>query len=383
MINQGKFVQLLNSLGIDFFVGVPDSHLNGFCTYLLENIEEKNNLIAANEGNAIALAAGYYFSTGKIPMVYLQNSGMGNMLNPLLSLADKDVYKVPMVLLIGWRGEPGTNDWAQHKMQGEITLPLLDLVQIPYIIAENNDELLGLQVINLVDIAKTERKPVAIVAKKNVFTTEKKGSLIPDNRFPLFREEAIEAILDIMPKDSIFVATTGRATRELYFLRERRNEGHEHDFLNVGSMGHTSSVAFTIALANPQRNVICLDGDSAALMHLGAFSMVSKVNVPNLLHVVLNNGAHESVGGQPSAGMRVDFTTIAHGCGYATIGGAICSKTEIEDSIQKLSGRMNAGFIDIHIKNGMLGKLPPLNISHEQLITDLMNELISNKEEKK
>jgi phosphonopyruvate decarboxylase len=376
MINQQRFLKVLLDAGVDFFTGVPDSYLNGFCNCLLENVPDEKNVIAANEGNAVAIASGYYFSTGKVPLVYMQNSGIGNAINPLLSLADKEVYSVPMVLLIGWRGEPGTGDHAQHKMQGELTTKLLDLMDIPFVVAEDNDDLLEIQVNQLIKQAQRERKIVAIVARKGVFADEKKSTAPVENGYPLFREEAIEAVLDAMPKDTIYVATTGRATRELYYLREKRGEGHNCDFLNVGSMGHASSVALGLALANKNRKVVCFDGDSAVLMHMGALSMVSNLDVPNFLHVVLNNGAHESVGGQPSAGMKVDFTTIAQGAGYRTVGHPVATREEIIGAVQNLTVRGQAAFIDVRIKKGLSSKLPPLNIpSHLELINGFMDEL--------
>jgi phosphonopyruvate decarboxylase len=376
MIDNKRFLNVLHNAGVDFFTGVPDSYLNGFCNCLLENVSNEKNVIAANEGNAVAIASGYYFSTGKVPLVYMQNSGMGNAINPLLSLADKSVYSVPIVLLIGWRGEPGTVDHAQHKVQGELTTKLLDLMEIPFIVAEDNDDLLEKQVKQLIEQAQQERTVVAIVARKGVFAVEEKSTAPVENGYPLFREEAIEAVLDAMPKDTIYVATTGRATRELYFLREKRGEGHKCDFLNIGSMGHASSVALGLALVNKNRKVVCLDGDSAVLMHMGALSMVSNLHIPNLLHVVLNNGAHESVGGQPSAGMKVDFTAIAQGVGYQTVGHPVATKEEIIDAVKDLVKRDKATFLDVRIKRGLSGKLPPLNIpSHLELINGFMNEL--------
>ena len=376
MIDQKRFLNVLLDAGVDFFTGVPDSYLNGFCNCLLENVSAERNVIAANEGNAVAIACGYYFSTGKVPLVYMQNSGMGNAINPLLSLAGKDVYSVPMVLLIGWRGEPGTGDHAQHKMQGELTTKLLDLMEIPFVIAKDNDDLLEKQVKQLIEIVQQERKIVAIIARKGVFAPKEKSTAPVENGYPLFREEAIEAVLDAMPKDTIYVATTGRATRELYFLREKRGEGHNWDFLNVGSMGHASSVALGLALENKNRKVVCLDGDAALLMHMGALSMVSNLDVPNFMHVVLNNGAHESVGGQPSVGMKLDFTTIEQGAGYQTIGHPVVAREEIIDAVQNLIEGDKAAFIDVRIKKGLSSKLPPLNISsHLELINGFMDEL--------
>jgi phosphonopyruvate decarboxylase len=249
-------------------------------------------------------------------------------------------------------------------------------MDIPFVVAEDNDDLLEIQVNQLIKQAQRERKIVAIVARKGVFADEKKSTAPVENGYPLFREEAIEAVLDVMPKDTIYVATTGRATRELYFLREKRGEGHNCDFLNVGSMGHASSVALGLALTNKNRKVVCFDGDSAVLMHMGALSMASNFDVPNFLHVVLNNGAHESVGGQPSAGMKVDFTTIAQGAGYQTVGHPVATREEIIDAVQTLIGSGKASFMDVRIKKGLNGKLPPLNIpSHLELINGFMDEL--------
>lgn len=375
MINQKRVLNTLQESGVRFFTGVPDSFLNGFCNYLLETIPEDRHVIAANEGNAIAIASGYYFSTGIIPLVYMQNSGMGNTLNPLVSLADRNVYSVPMILLIGWRGEPGTElKHPQHRTQGEITLKTLEMLDIPYVIAEDNDDKLEEQIRWAVKTAKEGKKQVAVIGRKGVFAGDKKGNIV-DDRYPLSREEAIEIILDTMPEDTVYTATTGRATREIYFLRERRGEGHQHDFLNLGSMGHASSVALGIALAKRNRNVVCLDGDSAALMHMGCFTMASKLNVPNFLHIVLNNGAHESVGGQPSAGQLVDFTKIAEGSGYRTIGKSVETKEELERAIRELTAQEEAAFIDVRIHKGLKGELPPLDISSEELIQKMMEDL--------
>ena len=378
MINPARFLNVLQSEGVEFFTGVPDSYLNGFCNYLLGNVPNNKHVIAANEGNAVGIASGYYFSTNTMALVYMQNSGMGNALNPIISLADRHVYRVPMVLLIGWRGEPGSGDHPQHQMQGEITVKTLEMLDIPYVIAEDDDDRLEEQTRWAVETAKNSCNPVAIIGRKGVFAGEKKSNMT-DSRYPLSREDAIEIILDTMPADTIYTATTGRATREPYFLRERRGERHGYDFLNVGSMGHASSVALGIALAHKNRRVICLDGDSAALMHMGAFSMAGKIDVPNMMHIILNNGAHESVGGQPSAGHLVDFTRIAEGSGYLTMGHPAEDKEELVNALRILSSQQKTSFIDVRIHKGLKNNLPPLKISHQGLIAELMEELQTKK----
>lgn len=374
MINQDDFISLLKKENIEFFTGVPDSFLNGFCDYLVKNVPEENNVITANEGNAIGVAAGYYFSTGKMPLVYMQNSGLGNAMNPLVSLADKDVYSVPMVLIIGWRGQEGVEpNHPQHKRQGAILLDLLSTMEIPYVIPNGGEDIED-KTRRIIEIARKRKTPVAIVVKKGVFSNLEKINKT-DNCYPLSREEAIETLLDSFPQDTIYTATTGRTTRELYFLREKRAEDHCTDYLNLGAMGHASSVAFGIAMNCPSRKVVCLDGDAAAIMHMGAFTMMGKYTLPNMLHVVLNNGVHESVGGQPSAGYRIDMTKIAEGAGYATIGHSVSTKEEIKCAIEELENCKTAAFLEIRIHKGMRGELPGLCISTKNVISELESEL--------
>lgn len=372
MLDQKLVFEELKKQGVTFFSGVPDSYLNGFCNYALKNFPERN-IIAANEGNAVGIAAGHYFATREIPLVYTQNSGMGNMINPLASLVDEKVYSVPMLLLIGWRGQSGTGDWPQHVLQGEITPRLLDILHIPYsILSDDNDEFTKI-VKDAANYCKKNRKPYGLIAPKGVMDGEKVEN--KDITYPMSREEAIEMILEHMPEDTIYSATTGRATRELFFLRKRRNEKKDCDFLNVGSMGHASSVALGIALEKPERKVVVLDGDSAAMMHMGAMTMVSKLDIPNFIHVVLNNGAHESVGGQPSAGHKIDFTKIAEACGYETLHHPVTNREELIEALDVLNDCGKASFIDVRIHKGLSGKLAPLDFSHRSAIDALIKEL--------
>lgn len=374
MLNQKQVFEILAQHGVTFFTGVPDSYLNGFCNYALANFPEQS-IIAANEGNAVGIASGHYFATEEIPLVYMQNSGMGNVINPLASLVDKDVYAVPMLLLIGWRGQGNTEpNHPQHKLQGEITPGLLDVMHIPYSILTDDDADFKAVIEKAAAYCRKSRQPYALIAPKGVMAASEKANNV-DTVYPMSREEAIEVILDAMPADTIYSATTGRATRELFFLRERRNETKSHDFLNVGSMGHASSVSLGIAMEQPNRNVVCLDGDSACIMHMGAMTMVSKVNVPNFMHIVLNNGAHESVGGQPSAGHKLDFTKIAEACGYATVGKAVESKTELIEAVNQLKHCGKASFIDCRIHKGLNSKLPPIIFDHRDAIDSFIADL--------
>ena len=366
--------ETLQSHGVGYYVGVPDSYLNGFCNYALQHYP-KQNIITANEGNAVALAAGHYLATKEIPLVYMQNSGEGNAVNPLVSLADKAVYAIPMILLIGWRGQGNSEpNHPQHKVQGEITTGLLELLHIPYSILTDSDGEFMKTVDKAVNFCTEERGIYAFIAPKGVMADPDKPNNV-DATYPMSREEAIEVILNCMPENTIYSATTGRATRELFFLREKRGEGKSHDFLNVGSMGHASSVALGIALGKPDRPVVVLDGDSAAMMHMGAITMVSKVKAPYFLHVVLNNGAHESVGGQPSAGHMVDFTKIAEACGYATVGKAVETKEDLVQAIELLKNCGKASFIDCRIHKGLSRKLPPIIFDHREAIDSLIDDL--------
>lgn len=374
MLDQQKVFQELARNGVTFFTGVPDSYLNGFCNYALANCPERN-IIAANEGNAVGIAAGHYFATREIPLVYMQNSGLGNAVNPLASLADPAVYAVPVILLIGWRGQGDTEpNHPQHRLQGEITPGLLELMHIPYTILSDSDGDFARAAETAAGYCREHRGPYGLIAPKGVMALSEKANNV-DDVYPMSREEAMEVVLDLMPADTIFCATTGRATRELFFLRERRGEGRARDFLNVGSMGHASSVALGIALEKKDRPVVVLDGDSACIMHMGAMTMVSKLEAPNFLHIVLNNGAHESVGGQPSAGHLVDFTKIAEACGYQTVGHPVTNERELMEAVEKLKKCGKASFIDCRIHRGLTRKLPPIVFDHREAIDALMDDL--------
>ena len=373
MLNQDKVFEALAANGVTYYTGVPDSYLNGFCNYALRRFPERT-VIAANEGNAVGIACGHYIATGGLPLVYMQNSGIGNAVNPLVSLAEERVYAIPMILLIGWRGQGNTEpNHPQHMLQGEITPGLCEIMNIPYTVLEDDDAAFAETIRRAADYCKTTRRSYALIAPKGVMAGEKENN--KDEVYPMSREEAIEVIMDHMPADTVYSATTGRATRELYWLRDRRGESRKYDFLNVGSMGHASSVALGVAMAKPERNVVVLDGDCACMMHMGALTMVSKYDVPNFLHVVRNNGAHESVGGQPSAGHKVDFTAVAAACGYRTVGKAVTTKEELIAAIAELRGCGQAGFIDCRIHKGLAGPLPPLKFSHREAIDALIEEL--------
>ena len=314
MINVATFVDSIIRAGIDFFIGVPDSLLKSFCAYATDNCGERH-VIAANEGGAVGLAAGHYLATGKPALVYMQNSGQGNAVNPLASLADPDVYSIPMVLLVGWRGEPGVKDEPQHVKQGKVTISLFETLGIPTEILPD-DEAAALELTRkMVERAKAESRPVALVVRKGLFAEYKLQNKKPDIA-TLPREQAIEGVLSALPKDAVVVSTTGMISREVYETRERLGQNHSRDFLTVGSMGHASMIALGIAKAQPNRKVYCLDGDGASIMQMGNMAIVGQSGCSNLTHIVFNNAAHDSVGGQPTVGGEIDFEKIAEELGY-------------------------------------------------------------------
>lgn len=306
--------------GIDFYTGVPDSLLKGLCNELFDRYgtDGDTHVVAHNEGGAVALCAGHFLATGRPGLCYMQNSGIGNAVNPLVSLMDTDVYAIPCMLVIGWRGEPGVRDEPQHVRQGVITLGQLELMRIPYRIlsADTTDEDFLSDFSALVSEMK-EGKTVAFVVRKGALSTERKPHY--GNTYPMSRETAAARILELAESDSVFVCTTGKLSREVFELREARSEDHSRDFLTVGSMGHASMIALRIAVEKPDRRIWCLDGDGAALMHLGSLSLIGRRHPSNLVHVIINNGAHETVGGMPVCSGSMDFAALATAAGYELI----------------------------------------------------------------
>lgn len=315
MIQPKDFIEKLRAGGVEFFAGVPDSLLKNLCAYITDNMAREKNIIAANEGGAVGLAAGYHLATGKTGCVYMQNSGEGNAVNPLLSLMDADVYKIPLLLIIGWRGEPGAYDEPQHVKQGKVTLSLLKTMGIPYSVLDENWE----QQVDGALLAIQETNGVyALIVRKGTFEDYKLQNQINQD-WSLAREEAIKIVVDKLREDDIIVSTTGMISRELFEYREAKGQGHAHDFLTVGSMGHASQIALGIALQKPNRRVIVFDGDGALLMHMGGLAIIGDYNPKNLVHIVLNNGAHDSVGGQPTVGQKIDVEAVAKAVGYTDV----------------------------------------------------------------
>lgn len=345
MINAGSFVKNLEENGVDFFAGVPDSLLKSFCAYVTDNCGERH-VIAANEGGAVGLAAGHYLATGKPALVYMQNSGQGNAVNPLCSLADPDVYSIPMVLLVGWRGEPGMKDEPQHVKQGKVTVALFETLGIPTKVLPD-DETVALELARkMIERAKVESRPVALIVRKGLFAEYKLQNKKPDIA-TIRREDAIQSILESIGDEAVVVSTTGMISREVYETRERLGQGHEKDFLTVGSMGHAIMIALGIAKAQPKRKVVCLDGDGASIMHLGNMAIAGQSGCGNLAHIVLNNAAHDSVGGQPTVGGAIDLPSIATACGYDVVPDATNPH-----GLHNLHGQNRPRFFEIKVAKG-------------------------------
>ena len=345
MIQPKDFIEKLRAGGIELFAGVPDSLLKNLCAFITDNIARENNIIAANEGNAVGLAAGYHLATGKTGCVYMQNSGEGNAVNPLLSLMDADVYKMPLLLIIGWRGEPGVHDEPQHVKQGKVTLSLLETMGISYSVLDENWEE---QTDEALQAIKETNGVYALIVRKGTFEDYKLQHQINQD-WSIAREEAIKIVVDKLREDDIIVSTTGMISRELFEYREAKGQGHAHDFLTVGSMGHASQIALGIALQKPNRRVIVFDGDGALLMHMGGLAIIGDYNPKNLVHIVFNNGAHDSVGGQPTVGQKINIETIAKAVGYQDVVSV--------DSQEALLFAMN------HVNNDIIDGVSLININ--------------------
>ena len=321
--------QFVECIGSEFYTGVPDSLLKAFCDYLMDvyGINPDHHIIAANEGNCTALAAGYYLATGKFPVVYMQNSGIGNAINPIASLLHRKVYAIPVIFVIGWRGESGIRDEPQHVYQGEVTLRLLEDMGIPYCIVDKDTTSK-----DVVRVMKDFRKvlddgnAVAFVVRKGALAAgncETAGTESVDGRKAkqyengnLMRREDIIRRITMVSEEDLIVSTTGKASRELFEIRMENGKSHKYDFLTVGSMGHSSSIALGIALNKPRAKVWCVDGDGAVLMHMGAMAVIGANKPKNMVHVIINNSAHETVGGMPTVAGKIDLAGIARACGY-------------------------------------------------------------------
>ena len=350
MLSPEAYLDVLQDSGLTFFAGVPDSLLKQICGVITDRLGADRHVITANEGAAVGLGIGYYLATGEVPLVYMQNSGLGNVVNPVLSLASPEVYGVPMVMMIGWRGRPGVKDEPQHVHQGRVTEAMLDSMDVPTFVLDEDIEAAAKTTQAAVAKAKEINGPVALLVKKGTFDAYKRDTHFPPMNME--REEAIIAIADAVEDNAAIVCTTGMPSRELFEHRARTGGRHETDFLCVGGMGHASQIALGIAMSQSDRPTYCIDGDGAALMHMGSMAIIGNSGLSNLIHLVVNNGAHESVGGQPTVGFDIDMPAIASACGYK-------SAVRVKDSVEELNAAIadarkvdGPTFIEVQVKAG-------------------------------
>lgn len=357
-----KVEKLVEIIGADFYTGIPDSQLKALCNYLMEiyGIDPKHHIIAANEGNCVGLAAGYHLATGKVPVVYMQNSGEGNIINPVASLLNDKVYAIPVVFIVGWRGEPGIHDEPQHIYQGKVTMKLLEDMDISaFVIGKETTEE---EVVKAMEEFKTilaAGKDVAFIIRKDALTNASKIKYKNDNT--MTREEIIQHIVKISGEDPI-VSTTGKASRELFETRVVNSQSHKYDFLTVGSMGHSSSIALGIALNKPEQKIWCIDGDGAVLMHMGAMAVLGANKPQNLIHIIINNSAHETVGGMPTVAGSIDLVKIALACGYPN---AVCVNNfdDLDKELEVARDRKKLSLIEVKCSIGARDNLGRPTIS--------------------
>lgn len=374
MIRPEFFIEKLRENGIDCFAGVPDSLLKNICAYITDHCDAQHNIIAANEGAAVGIAAGHYLATGQSACVYMQNSGEGNIINPLASLTDPEVYNIPALLLIGWRGRPGVHDEPQHVKQGKVTTGLLNTMGINFDVMSKEEDKAEKQIAKAIK-ALQNKDVYALVIEKDTFEDYKLQN-VEKNDLTMSREEAIQTVAEALGEKDCIVSTTGMISRELFEYRAAMNQGHERDFLTVGSMGHASQIALGIAMAQPDRRVWCFDGDGAAIMHMGSMAIVASKAPKNYVHVVFNNGAHDSVGGQPTVGLKIDLPAVAQAVGYkATY--SVETKDYLTELLEKVKTQEGPILFQVKVKKGNrkdLGRPTTTPIQNKEALMSFLAE---------
>ena len=373
MISPKFFYDTLASHSVDFYAGVPDSLLKNLCAYITDHADAAHNIIAANEGGAMGLAAGHYLATGQIPVVYMQNSGQGNIINPLASLTDPDVYNIPVLLVIGWRGKPGVHDEPQHVKQGKVTTGLLNVMGIDYSVLSKEEDKAKAQIKKAIDYMQTTKQCYALVIEKDTFDAYTLQN-VEKNDLTMSREEAIQMVAAALGEKDCIVSTTGMISRELFEYRTAKNQGHERDFLTVGSMGHASQIALGIAMAKKNRKVWCFDGDGASIMHMGSMAIVANKAPKNYIYVVFNNGAHDSVGGQPTVGLKIDLPAVAKAVGYNQV-----LSVDNKEDLQKQLSDLGDGpvFLEVRVRKGNrknLGRPTTTPIQNKEALMEFLKK---------
>ena len=375
MISPKFFYDTLASYSVDFYAGVPDSLLKNLCAYITDHADAAHNIIAANEGGAMGLAAGHYLATSQIPVVYMQNSGQGNIINPLASLTDPDVYNIPVLLVIGWRGKPGVHDEPQHVKQGKVTTGLLNVMGIDYTVLSKEEDKAEAQIKKAVEYMQATKQCYALVIEKDTFDAYTLQN-VEKNDLTMSREEAIQTVAAALGEKDCIVSTTGMISRELFEYRTSKGEGHERDFLTVGSMGHASQIALGIALAKTDRKVWCFDGDGASIMHMGSMAIVANKAAKNYIHVVFNNGAHDSVGGQPTVGLKIDLPAVAKAVGYKSVM-SVNTKENLKKALFELTSAEGPILLEVQVKKGNrkdLGRPTTTPIQNKEALMEFLKK---------
>ena len=374
MIRPEFFIEKLRENGIDCFAGVPDSLLKNICACITDQCDAEHNIIAANEGAAVGIAAGHYLATGKPACVYMQNSGEGNIINPLASLTDEEVYNIPVLLLIGWRGRPGVHDEPQHVKQGKVTTGLLNVMGVNYEVLSKEEDKAEKQIAKAIK-ALQNKEVFALVIEKDTFEDYKLQN-VEKNNLTMSREEAIQTVAAALGEKDCIVSTTGMISRELFEYRAAMNQGHERDFLTVGSMGHASQIALGIAMVQPERKVWCFDGDGAAIMHMGSMAIVASKQPKNYVHVVFNNGAHDSVGGQPTVGLHINLPAVAKAVGYKNTC-SVDSKEALSEALKVVVTMEGPSLLEIKVKKGNrkdLGRPTTTPIQNKEALMEFLSK---------
>jgi len=377
MIRPEFFIEALRQKGIDCFAGVPDSLLKNICAYITDHFDASHNIIAANEGAAVGFAAGHYLATGQPACVYMQNSGEGNIINPLASLTDREVYNIPVLLLIGWRGRPGVHDEPQHVKQGKVTTGLLNVMGVNYEVLSKEEDKAAKQIEKAAS-ALRDNEVFALVIEKDTFD-EYKLQNVNANDLTMTREEAIQTVASALSPKDVIVSTTGMISRELFEARAAWGQGHERDFLTVGSMGHASQIALGIALEKTDRRIWCFDGDGATIMHMGSMAIVASKKPANYIHVVFNNGAHDSVGGQPTVGLAIDLPAVAKALGYSAAF-SVSTIQELKSQLSILNSQFSEGpvLIEVKVKKGNrkdLGRPTTTPVQNKEALMAFLSEI--------
>ena len=374
MISPKFFIEKLRENGIDCFAGVPDSLLKNICAYITDHCDAQHNIITANEGAAIGLAAGHYLATGKPACVYMQNSGEGNIINPLASLTDPEVYNIPVLLLIGWRGRPGVHDEPQHVKQGKVTTGLLNTMGINFDVLSKDEDKAEKQIQKAIE-ALNRKEVYALVIEKETFDAYALQN-VEKNDLIMSREEAIQTVAAALDEKDCIVSTTGMVSRELFEYRTAMNQGHERDFLTVGSMGHASQIALGIAMEKQDRKVWCFDGDGATIMHMGSMAIIAQKAPKNYIHVVFNNGAHDSVGGQPTVGLHIDLPRIARAVGYPHTY-SVSTKDDLQEILKEIQEQDGLTLLEVKVKKGNrkdLGRPTTTPIENKEALMDFLSK---------